>query len=124
MYTIELDNKLKIIRYKHSGIINAEDIGAAWTEFLQLKEFTSQKYNLLSDYRGGKFDMPVEMIKDITAYMVNIKHIVKGKKQAIISDDPYSLAASILFSEETYAKVGFIVKVFSTEKSALLWLTS
>lgn len=121
-YEISIDHKLKIIRYKHSGIIHAPDIELAWKEFLNIKEFTQDKYNLLSDYRDGKIDIPVTSLPDIITFMLAIEDIVKGKKQSIIVSDPYSTAASILFENEVYKKTGFLIKVFSTEEAATKWL--
>jgi SpoIIAA-like len=121
-YEITIDYKSKIIRYKHSGIINASDIEQAWRELLNIKEFTQDKYNLLSDYRDGKIEIPVTSLPDIITFMQAIKEIVKGKKQSIIVSDPASTAASILFENGVYKKVGFLVKVFSTEEAAIKWL--
>lgn len=121
-YTININHKLKLIEYKHSGLIYAEDIGEAWTELLALQEFTNLKYNLLSDYRNGKFQFQPELLDEIVNYMKNIEMIVRGKKQALIVDDPLSVAKSMLFENEVYKNVGFNVQVFSTKKSALRWL--
>ncbi len=121
-YSIHLDHTLKIIRYRHSGLIYAEEIEDAWSKFLAIPEFTHSHYNLLSDYRGGTFKMQLEDISMIIDYMKAIEPIVKGKKQALIVDDPYSVAGSMLFENKVYREVGFIVKVFSTEEAALKWL--
>lgn len=43
-YSIEIDHKLKLIRYKQSGEIKAEEIGLAWNDFLKMPEFTQFKY--------------------------------------------------------------------------------
>ena len=51
-----------------------------------------------------------------------IENLVRGKKQALIVDEPYSVAASMLFESEVNIKVGFKVQVFSTEAAALRWL--
>ncbi|WP_291806182.1 STAS/SEC14 domain-containing protein [Lutibacter sp.] len=110
------------MRYTHSGLINAQDIESAWSVFLSLNEFTQLKYNLLSDYRNGKFNIPIEEIPKIVEFMKAIQHIVEGKKQALIVDDSYSAAASMLFEESVYLEVGFKVKLFSTETAALKWL--
>ncbi len=123
-YAINVDHELKIIRYKHSGVIAAEDIGQAWQEFLSLGEFTQLKYNLLSDYRNAKFDILFRKIKEIVNFMFNIKDVVKGKRQALIVDDPHATAGSMLFEVNVYKEVGFIVKVFTTEKAALQWLSA
>ncbi|MBE9468950.1 MAG: STAS/SEC14 domain-containing protein [Bacteroidetes bacterium] len=121
-YSIRIDHELKIIRYQHSGLINAEDIEDAWSEFLKIQEFTQLKYKLLSDYRGGKFQIPVTHLSAIIDFMSKIKNIVKGKKQALIVDNPYSVAASMLFENRVYKEIGFDVKVFSTKTEALRWL--
>jgi hypothetical protein len=122
-YSISIDHKLRIIRYKHTGIIQAAEIEEAWQEFLTMKEFTELKYNLLSDYRNSVFDIPIKFADVIIEFMNAIKHIVNGKKQALIVDDPYSTAISIIFEDMVYQKVGFIVQVFSTEEAALRWLS-
>lgn len=123
-YSINVDHEPKIIRYKHSGIISADDIGQAWQEFLSMNEFTRLKYNLLSDYRGAKFDIPLKKVEEIVEFMFQIKDIVNGKHQALIVDDPYATAVSMLFEADVYKKVGFLVNVFTTEKAALYWLQS
>jgi len=123
-YSIFIDKTLKIVRYKHCGLITSDAIEEAWAEFLKMPEFTQQQFNLLSDYRNGKFDIPIDFLPEIINFMRAIEDVVRGKKQALIVDEPYSVAASMLFETEVYLKVGFKVKVFSTEKSALKWLLS
>lgn len=121
-YSIVIDNKLKIIRYNHIGLIDAEEIGEVWKELLSIKEFTEMGYNLLSDYRNTQFNFSVSIVKEIVEFMHSIKHIVKGKKQSILVDNPISTAGSILLENEVNEKVGFLIKVFSTEDAALRWL--
>lgn len=122
-YNIVIDHDLKIIKYTHTGIIRAEEIGYVWeNEFLKMKEFTELKYNLLSDYSNAKFDIPVSFLPELMDFMHSIKNIIKGKKQSIIVEDPYSTAATVLLKNEVNEKVGFIVKEFTTKKAALDWL--
>jgi len=121
-YTISVDHELKLIKYNHSGIILAEDIEEAWKQFLSIHEFTHLKYNLLSDYRNGKFHIALDAIPAIIDFMRAIETIVRGKKQALIVDDPYSVAASMLFERSVYEQVGFDVNVFNTDEAALNWL--
>jgi len=122
-YLIVTDHELKLIKYKQSGTICSEDIGEAWREFLTFPEFTILKYNLLSDYRNGKFQIPIAQIPDIINYLLKIEMILRGKKQALIVDEPYSVAASMIFEDEVNKKVGFNVQVFTTERAALKWLS-
>lgn len=121
-YSFSINHNLKIIEYKHSGLIKKEDIGAAWNDFLNLNEFTQMGYNLLSDYRNGKFEIPINKLAEIIQFMHEIEAIVKGKKQALVLNDPYSSAATVLFNKDVYEEVGFDVKLFSTKTAALEWL--
>ncbi len=123
-YSISIDHDNRIIRYKHSGSISKQDIGEAWTEFLGMEEFTHKKYNLLSDYSDGKFEISISELDEIIDFLSDLKNIINGKKQAFIVNDPYSTAASLLFEADVIQKVGFIVKPFSTEAAALRWLKS
>lgn len=123
-YTINVDHDLKIIRYTHGGDIQMDEIGKAWDEFLQLKEFTKQGYNLLSDYSGGVFIMTIDVVETIVQLLEHLKPILQGKKQSLILTDPFSTAGSILFEQEVNRRIGFIVKVFSTKAAAVKWLTS
>lgn len=122
-YSIEIDHKNQFKKYTHSGIITADDIGFVWeNELLARKEFTELKYNLLTDYREAKFDIPISLFQEIVDFMQAIKSIIKGKKQSNIVDDPYSTAATVIFENRVITQVGFLVKVFNTEEAALLWL--
>ncbi|SMO67129.1 SpoIIAA-like [Saccharicrinis carchari] len=121
-FSISVDHDLRIVRYTHSGLITKEDIGEAWAELLTMKEFTQLNYNLLSDYRKGKFEIPLDALPEIIEFLHTVKHVVQAKKQALIVNDPYSVAASILFLEKVGKETGFEVQVFSTKVSALNWL--
>jgi hypothetical protein len=121
-YSISIDHDLKLIRYRHAGLIYAGDIEEAWFDFLSYKEFTEEKYNLFSDYRSGKFEIALDFLPEIIVFMKKIEPVVRGKKQALLVDEPYSVAASMLFEDEVNKEVGFNVQVFSTEDAALKWL--
>jgi len=122
-YSIKVNHELKIIRYSHSGLIDKkEEIGQVWEELLRLKEFTELKYNLLSDYRNATINLRFDDIGLIIDFLYSIKHILNGKKQSLVLNDPKSTAMSLLFKTEIYKKMDFNVKVFSTIGGALTWL--
>ncbi|MCE1164978.1 MAG: STAS/SEC14 domain-containing protein [Bacteroidetes bacterium] len=121
-YSIDLDHSQKLVKYRHTGNIKAPEIEQAWGDFLGMKEFTEMKYNLLSDYRNSKFDIPLDYMPQIVEFYRPISHIVKSKRQALIIDDNYSMAASILFVEKMFTEIGFIIQVFTTEEAAVKWL--
>jgi hypothetical protein len=115
-YSINTDHQNRVIHYKHTGLIAKDDIGMAWQEFLQMKEFTDLKYDLLSDYSDAKFNMNVRDIDEITGFLARLKPILDGKKQALIMTEPMTIALSLLFEGDVNEQVGFIVKVFSEKK--------
>jgi hypothetical protein len=122
-FVIQVDHNNKIIRYNHTGNIVKEDIGKAWEVLLQKEEFTQLKYNLLTNYAKANSNIDIEDINLICEHLVSLEPILRDKKQAFIMDDPTGTAISILFQSEVYKKIGFIVKVFSTENAAVKWLT-
>lgn len=121
-YSIVIDQENRIIRYKHSGEIEREDLGTAWQELLMIKEFTELGYSLLSDYRNSVFLFNLNDTKVIEDFLLSIQHILKGKKEGVIVDNPFSTAVSVYFQSKLQKMIGFEVKVFSTEKAALDWL--
>jgi hypothetical protein len=121
-YSIELDHELKIIRYTGSGILTLETIGKAWEDLLKLNEFTQIKYNLFTDYRGAKSKIKVQEVDLICEHLANLKDILKDKKQALLVNEPVGVAVSMIFEREIIRKIGFNVRVFSTEPAAVNWL--
>lgn len=122
-YSITIDHENKLIRYQHSGRLQVEDIGKAWDEFVKIKEFTHKGYHLLSDYSHARFVFDTEEIETIINILEQMPFL-NQKKQALIIDDPYSTAGSLLFENDIYKRSGFNVKVFATKKAALSWIIS
>ena len=123
-YSIRIDHENQVLDYKHAGIIDKEQIGEAWRELLDLKEFTSSKYNLMSDYSEAAFNMDIGDVQLISDFLYTLRDVIKDKKQALIVDKPFNTVVSMLFEGAVYEKTGFIVKTFSTRKAALRWLTA
>ena len=122
-FNLQIDHDLKLIRYTHTGDLRREDIGKAWDELLKTKEFTEEKYNLLSVYQEAKFIGDKEDVNAICDILVQLKAILRNKKQAMVIDEAVSTALSMLFVDEAIQQIGFIVKVFSTEEAAIKWLS-
>ena len=121
-FTISIDHEKKIVCYKHTGKIKIQNLGMAWDQILQLEEFTSKKYNLLSDYRQATFDMEIDQVQEIIDILQEMGPVLHGKKQSIIVTDPYSTAGSILFEQLSMQELEFKIKIFSTKKAAIEWL--
>ena len=120
--TTEIDHPRKFIRNTYSGIITREDLGNVWSHLLNLKEFTELKYNLLSDYQKSQFNIHNSEEGTMLEFLISIKPILNGKKEAAIVSNPKDTALSLLLQMETFGKVGYIVQIFSTEDAALQWL--
>jgi len=121
-YSITINHQLKIIHYKHNGIIERNTIGEAWKELLSINEFTELKYNLLSDYRNGTFNFKANEINVIESFLHSIKDILSGKKNSVIVSNPNDTLVSLLFENKKSKEINFIVKTFSTESAALAFL--
>lgn len=121
-YNIEVNYLGKFIRYKHVGTIKRSEIGAVWDQLLQTPEFTDQGFNLLSDYSEGKFDFTIEDLDPIDEFLSAIKHILKGKKNAVVVNNPNDTIISLMFESKTARDIGFRVKVFSTLEAAYRFL--
>jgi len=103
-YSIKVNHELKIIRYSHSGLIDKkEEIGQVWEELLRLKEFTELKYNLLSDYRNATINLRFDDIGLIIDFLYSIKHILNGKKQSLVLNDPKSTAMRPLQNKSDFS---------------------
>ncbi len=121
-YSIEVNDELKIIFYKHSGLIERRDLGEVWKELLGIKEFSEGGYNLYSDYRNGKLNLIDSDMEVISDFLNSINHILKGKKESVLVADNSSTAIALLYENDLLSEIGFDVKVFSTEKAALNFL--
>ncbi|MCH8557706.1 MAG: STAS/SEC14 domain-containing protein [Balneolia bacterium] len=112
------------IEYRHSGVIARDEVGKAWRELLEDEDFVNNKFNLLTDYRGAEFTFSVEDTEPIDEFLHSIKHVLKGKRQAVIADSPFPTALSMLYANKLNKEIGFHVKVFSTREAAIEWLLS
>ena len=121
-FTITADHFLKIIRYKHTGVVKKDDLYAAWRELVKLKEFTQLKYNLLTDYRHSKIEIQTSDFGSMLESMNPMRSFLNGKKQSIIIDDPISMATTMLFIKKATSQFGMKIDIFSTEEAATNWL--
>lgn len=121
-FTITVDHFLKIIRYKHTGVVKKDSLFAAWRELLKLKEFTELKYNLLTDYRQSKIEIQTSDFGSMLESMKPMISFLNGKKQSLIIDDPVSMATTMLFMKKAISQVGMKIDIFSTEEAATTWL--
>jgi len=121
-YSIEVNDELKIIFYKHSGLIERRDLGEVWKELLGIKEFSEGGYNLYSDYRNGKLNLIDSDMEVISDFLNSINHILKGKKESVLVADNSSTAIALLYENDMFSEIGFDVKAFSTERAALNFL--
>ena len=117
-----IDNRLKNIKNRYTGIITKDDLAVVWKQLLSLKEFTLFKYNLLSDYRDSSFEISVKEGDKMLNFLLSIKDILCGKKEAALLKNPKDTALSMLLQMKAYEQAGYEVQLFSTEKAALEWI--
>lgn len=122
-YLIIINHDKKYIHYSHSGLVERSEIGQAWGELLNLEEFSKLKYNLLSDYRGAKFNFTASETNVIENFLLSIKPILDGKRNAVIVDKPSETVISLLFEAKMASKINFQIKTFYTEEAAVSFLS-
>lgn len=120
--SIIIDHENKYIHYSHQGRISRKEIGDVWEELLNLTEFSKEKYNLLSDYRNGVFDFSIDKIDVIKDFLIANQDVLKGKKNAVIVDNPGETAIAMMFENEMQIQFNFYVKTFSTLEAAVDFL--
>jgi len=121
-YTIESIQSKRILFYKHIGILSRVDLGEAWDDILKKEEFTMGGYNLVSDYTEATLNFNLFDIQFIEQFLIQLKPILHGKKEAVIIRHPVSTAIALLFETEMQIKIGFKVKVFHNLESAMQWI--
>lgn len=121
-FSLIVNHPQKTIHYTHTGVLNKEEIGLAWTELLKMEEFTQLKYNLLTDYSQAHFDMAVSDCDLIVNFLATLEPVLKDKKQAMIVSEPRNTALCLLFESEVNKHIGFIVRIFSSRPAAIQWL--
>ncbi len=121
-FTITPNHESRLIIYHHSGKIPEEELDAAWSQLMTMEEFTTQKYDLLSDYSASSFSFSMEKAYEILEFFKQIKPVIDGKKQAIVVSDPIATAGSQLLEINAMQVSGFKIRVFSTVKAAMAWL--
>ena len=122
-YNITIDHHNKIIRYKQEGIIELAQIGEAMKKIIQLEEYKVDKYNIFCDYRNSRFNFSVKEFEIIIIFLTQIKDLLYGRKNCILTDSPYNTAISILLESELMNNLSYSIKVFSTEEAALEWIS-
>lgn len=121
-YSITIDHEKKYIHYSHQGKISRKEIGDVWIELLNMIEFSKGKYNLLSDYRNGVFDFNIKNIDLIEGFLKANQDVLKGKKNAVIVDNPNETVIAMMFENEIQIQIDFYVKTFSTLEAAIKFL--
>lgn len=122
MYQINPIHNQHIISYKHNGSISLEELRSAWMELLDMEEFSKREYHILADYRGGDFEFEMLETEVIFDFLINIRDLLAGKKEAVIVDNPKNTVLSLLLQNKIDKDIDFKVKLFSTPEAAERWL--
>lgn len=123
-FNFSLDVSNRIIVYRHKGLLQIDEIGRAWKNLIDIKEFHSSDFNLLSDYSEAEFAFDSGSTEIAWEFLYSIRHILENKKEAVITSTPLSTAYSMMFEKESAKRLNFMVKTFSTEEAAIRWLIS
>jgi hypothetical protein len=61
-------------------------------------------------------------VKEVVGYLSHLEHILRGKKQALVVDNPTNTAISMLLENDVNKRISFAVRVFTEETNAIDWL--
>jgi len=122
MTKYDINTELKLVIHKYKGDVTQNHLKNAWHTFMHLKSFTSEGYNLISDYSDGKFKLDLHDLDIARPFLKSHRHMLQGKKEAVITKDPFTTAICSLFEQYAYEDAGMVVKVFSTKDAAFRWL--
>lgn len=123
-YSIQINNSTKVINCKHEGVLSIDDIITAWNEILGLDEFKYNGYNLISDYTEAEFEFGIEETEKIDKYLDSIKYITKGKKSAVVVDDPKSIVLPLIYQKKAEKELDFYLRTFTTYEAAKLFVSA
>lgn len=121
-YTIKIDKDLKIIIYRVLGEVKTSEMGNGWKKVFGMKEFIESGYNILADYSKSEFNFSLMDTEKLVPILNSSNSKIPNKKFAVIANIPYNTAVSMFIQEMFHASLGYLTKVFSTEKAAMEWL--
>lgn len=109
----------KIFYKYYIGNISFEDIQNSWNHIISNQLMPTESIGIIIDYRDATLQMePKEHSKITKLYRDNIETF-RGKKIAIITEDPKDIVIPMLVRIKDD---GYSSKPFSTEKAAVSWI--
>lgn len=122
-YSIQVDQKDKIVYREFYGDLIIEEIGESWKEVLNNPDFGKKGFNLLSDYTKSTLQISASSLDSVLNFYNSHKDIFTGKKHAVIVSKPRQTAFSILFQQQHNHDI-MAFNVFDDISSAKEWLKS
>lgn len=122
MTKYDINQELKLVIHKYRGDVTPNHLKNAWHTFLHLKSFTSDGYNLLSDYSEAKFNLELHELDVARPFLKRHRYFLQGKKEAVVTNDPVTTAICSLFEQHAYEDAGMLVRVFTTKEAAFKWI--
>jgi hypothetical protein len=122
MLSLDIIDELDIVVHRYKDIVTARKLGGAWNALMKLEAFTEKGYDLISNYGKAKFDFRLEDLEVAKKFLRKYRMKLSGKKEAIITDNPYTTALCMLFKQHAQNEAGLQVRIFSTEQAAIKWI--
>ena len=83
----------------------------------------NESYDIIADIRGATFDLTKEEILRIYKFIItSTSRITMRVRIAFIADTPDEVVAAELFQVSLKRFGPAVIRIFSTEEAALLWL--
>lgn len=122
MLSLDIIDNLGVVVHQYKGTVTPKELGNAWNTFMHLKVFRENKYDLISNYGNARFDFKIEDLEIAKKFLRKHRQTLIGKREAIVTNDPYTVALCVLFKHHAEREAGLTVNIFSSEEGALKWL--
>lgn len=120
-YEIDVDSTVKVIRVKHEGPVDIDEMRVAREETAQ--HVADSKFKrILVDIRNATLDSTIE---ELFGFSISYRDLLKlDVRIAIVYSMENVAREDILFAETVARNRGVVKRIFTDEKESLDWLES
>lgn len=111
-----------VIYRKFSGPVTLDEMYDSWMHILNMEEFTSMDFDLITDYTEAEILTHPRELNVVEEFYRKHLSLMKGSRHGVVTGKPKATALSQLFAEngDVTKEIGY--KIFTTLDAAVKWL--